>query len=185
MIGTESRRRPDLSRWLMVALSAALLGSMLYLGVREGRVANPIGVGASAPRFRLPRYLGGSLSLDELRGKVVVLDFWATWCPPCAAEMPSFAKLAREFQDRGVVVVTASRDEGETAVAAVGSFIARNAPELAPTVVFADDLTAQDYRVESLPLLYVIGRDGQILAAYSGYASEAVLRERIERALSK
>jgi cytochrome oxidase Cu insertion factor (SCO1/SenC/PrrC family) len=99
--------------------------------------------------------------------------------------MPSLAKLAREFQDRGVVVVAASRDEGETAVAQVGAFIARKAPDLAATVVFADDPTAQEYRVESLPLLYLIGPEGQILGAYSGYASEAVLRERVERALSR
>jgi thiol-disulfide isomerase/thioredoxin len=169
----------------MVVLSALLLGTMLYLGVQEGRVAAPIEVGASAPPFRMPRYLGGSLSLDELRGKIVLLDFWATWCPPCAAEMPSLAKLAREYQDRDLVVVAASRDEGESAAAQVGTFIARRAPDLAANVVFADDPTASDYRVESLPLLYLIGRRGDILGAYSGYASEAVLRGRIEQALSK
>lgn len=172
-------------RWLTRLLVVLLLSAIAYLGVREARDGALVRKGSVAPSFKLARYGGGTLALDELRGKVVMLEFWATWCPPCVAELPSLSKLAKEFEPRGVVLVAADRDEGSTAKSDVGIFVARRVPELAQSIVFADDATALKYRVSALPTLYFIGRDGKIIESYSGYASESVLRSRIERALAE
>lgn len=172
-------------RWAIVFFGALLLAAIAYLGVREARQKQLIRKGTVAPSFKLARYGGGTLGLDELRGKVVMLEFWATWCPPCVAELPSLTKLAKEFEPRGLVLVAANRDDAPTAKADVETFVAKRAPELAPNVVFADDATALTYRVESLPTHFFIDREGKIIGSYSGYASESTLRSRIERALKQ
>ncbi len=181
-----SRRAPARGgRFVTGLLVALLLAAIAYLGVREAQHHALVHKGTVAPSFQLARYAGGRLALDDLRGKVVMLDFWATWCPPCIAEMPSLVKLAQEFEPRGLVLVAANRDEGETAKAEVGIFVAKHVPNLARSIVFADYATALSYRIESLPTMYFIARDGKILESYSGYASESVLRSRIERALAR
>jgi len=172
-------------RWLTGLLVVLLLSAIAYLGVREAQDGALLRKGSAAPSFRLARYEGGTLALDELRGKVVMLDFWATWCPPCVAELPSLSKLAKEFEAKGLVLVAAHRDEGSAARADVGRFVAKRAPELAQNIVFANDATAAKYRIDAIPTLYFIGRDGKVIDSYSGYASESVLRSRIERALAQ
>ncbi len=189
-IQSESSRTPRagrvLSGRLLIFLLVALLGlSIAYLGIKDARLGAGVQVGAAAPAFKQQRYSGGTVSLEELRGQVLMLDFWATWCPPCVAEMPVLMKLAREYESRGLVFLAANRDEADGARAQVGVFIAERAPELAKNVVFADDAMAASYGVDSLPMLYFIGKDGRVLEAYSGYASEGQLRRRIEAALGK
>jgi thiol-disulfide isomerase/thioredoxin len=173
---------PPGGRWVILALAGLLFAGVLYLGVLEARRSPMEGV--SAPSFKLERYLGGSLALEDLRGRVVMLDFWATWCPPCVAEMPSLVKLAREYEPKGLAFVAANRDEGDTARLQVKRFLTKHAPDLAPDIVFADDVTASRYQVRSLPMLYFIDRDGKVLGSYAGLASESALRKQIEQALA-
>ncbi len=182
---SESIRRPGFGRLVIIALAAVLGLSIAYLGVKDAQQQEGLRTGAAAPPFQLARYGGGSMALGDLRGKLVMLDFWATWCPPCVAEMPMLVKLAREYEPKGLVLVAASRDEGSTAAAEVGIFISQRVPELASSVVFADDAMATSYGVDSLPMLYFIGRDGRVVEAHSGYASEGMLRRSIEAALGK
>ncbi len=172
-------------RLLIIGLVALLTASIAYLGLNEARQEAGIRKGAMAPPFKLARYGGGTVSLEELRGKVVMLDFWATWCAPCVAEMPSLSKLAREYEGKGLVFLAVNRDEAEIAPAQVGVFIAQRASELSKSVVFGDDRMAMSYAVEALPMMYFIGRDGRVLESYMGYVSESALRRRIESALAQ
>lgn len=169
---------------LGVILVGLLFSAFLYLGVREAKQSHTLDKGAPAPGFSLARYEGGTLSLSALRGKVVLLDFWASWCEPCLAEIPYLVKLAREYEPKGLVLVAANRDEGANANASVGVFVSRRAPDLAPYIVFADTAVVGLYQINSLPTVYFIDRQGKILSSYSGYSPEAAMRSRVEQALS-
>ncbi|HXN40787.1 MAG TPA: TlpA disulfide reductase family protein [Myxococcaceae bacterium] len=165
-------------------LVGLLFGAFLYLGVREAKQSHTLAQGAPAPGFSLARYEGGTLSLSALRGKVVLLDFWASWCEPCLAEIPFLVKLAREYEPMGLVLVAVNRDEGANVKASVGVFVAKQAPDLAPYIVFADTAVAAHYQINFLPTVYFIDREGKILSSYSGYSPEAAMRSRVEQALS-
>jgi thiol-disulfide isomerase/thioredoxin len=139
----------------------------------------------ATPEFVMERYGGGKLALSELRGKVVMLDFWATWCPPCQEEMPSLVKLAKEFEGQGLVFVAASRDDDDVKEELVRQFLGRNLPELEPYVVYANDEVAMAFRVEALPTLYFLNREGKVIDAVRGMMSEPALRRRVENALKQ
>jgi len=162
---------------------ALILLAFLYGGLRAARRPRLVLRGTIAPAFTLERYGGGRVSLDQLRGKVVLLNFWATWCPPCVEEMPTMVKVAHEYEPQGLVLLAANRDEEQRAKAAVGIFVANRIPELASHVVFADASTSASYRVVMLPTSYLIGRDGKVLDSYAGYLAEPMLRKKIEQVL--
>jgi len=165
-------------------LIAAAVGLVVHWGVDEARRVKLVHGGKPAPAFSLQKFGGGTVSLAGLKGKVVMLDFWATWCPPCRAEMPDLTRLAKEYESKGLVFVAANRDDAETQKVEVGMFVDK-LPALGPSVAFADDAMSDAYRIEVLPTMYFIGKQGEILDAYTSYASESTLRDRIERALAE
>ncbi|MDY7228786.1 TlpA disulfide reductase family protein [Hyalangium sp. s54d21] len=168
----------------MLVLTALFgLGGLVYLGVTEAQRSKMVPEGARPMSFQLGRYGGGTLALEDLRGKVVMLDFWATWCPPCQEEMPALVKLAKEYESQGLVFVAASRDDDDVKEEVVDQFVKRFLPELGPYVVYANDDVARAFKVEALPTLYFLDREGKVTDAVRGMMSEAALRKRIERAL--
>lgn len=170
--------------WLVRILVGAIAAGILYLGVIEAQRSALIPKGAAAPEFKAARFKGGDVALGELKGNVVMLDFWATWCGPCVSEMPSLVKLAKEYEGKGLVFLAANQDDPDDAESRVEAFVAKRVPDLGRFVVFPEPLAAQAYKVNALPTLYFIGRDGKVLEGHSGAASEATLRKWIERALA-
>src|SRR6218665_773333 len=185
------------SKVVFVVTGLLGLAGLSYLGVQQalrarlasGGTAGPTGKmqrhekGKRSPPVKMQRYENGTLSLADLQGKVVMLDFWATWCAPCQAEMPSLVKLAKEYEGQGLVFVAASRDDMPDAPLFVQEFIQSRMPELAPYVVFAPDELAAIFQVTALPTLYFLDRQGRVVDAQRGMLSESALRQRIERAL--
>jgi thiol-disulfide isomerase/thioredoxin len=171
----------------VLALVAVTLGFLVVQGAISARRSKSpyLAEGTPAPDFTFERYEGGQVSLSELRGKVVLLDFWATWCPPCIAEMPTLVNLAREYEGQGVVFLAANRDDAPIARAAVRSYAARKLPGVTQYTAFADDLTTRKYSVVSYPTLYVLDRQGKVVEARSGFTTEGQLRAQIENALKK
>jgi thiol-disulfide isomerase/thioredoxin len=171
---------------VLLGLTAVFgLAGLLYLGVMEAQRGKLVPDGASSPSFQMERYRGGKLALSDLRGKVVMLDFWATWCPPCQEEMPSLVKLAKEYESQGLVFVAASRDDDDVKEELVDQFVKSHLPELAPYAVYANDDVARAFRVEALPTLYFLDREGKVTDAVRGMMPEASIRRRIESALKQ
>lgn len=123
------------------------------------------------PDFALQALDGKTWKLSEHRGQVVLVNFWATWCPPCRAEMPGLARVSRELAaDHFVIAGIAMDDEG---AAVVKPFAERRSipyPILVPPAVFP-----LGNGVESLPTSFLVDREGRIAKVYVGEISEAVL----------
>ena len=100
---------------LIVLPSALVLSGAVFLAVRP-RSPHAVKVGESAPRFDLPTLPEGAARLGDFRGQVVVLNFWATWCPPCVEETPSLEKFAEQMRPEGVAVIGVSVDQDQTAL---------------------------------------------------------------------
>ncbi len=127
-------------------------------------------VGKTAPEFTVEAWGGGRIRLSDYEGKVVVLDFWGTWCPPCLRGLPHLDQVYRAAKDRDVVVLaiatTDTRDRYE-------DWMAENKGKYALTFAFDDspgnDIAYSLYQATGMPTTYVIGKDGRVAAAFDGY----------------
>jgi len=120
-----------------------------------------------APGFTLADVRGGKVDLSGLRGKVVLVEFWATWCPPCRESIPDLHSLHDKYKDRGLAVVAISLDKGADAASAVGSFMKEHA--IRYPVLMDDGKTSQSYGVTSIPALFLIDKDGRIVKRVAGF----------------
>ena len=147
---------------ILLIVGGAAFG-FISLQERRGR---GLETGKAVPDFRLPALAGGTGDLVSLRGRVVLLNFWATWCPPCVAEMPSLDRLSRALASEGLVVVGISVDNDE---AALREFVAHH--RLGFTILRDPGAhTAAAYRVTGYPQTFLIGRDGTLLKTFLGPA---------------
>jgi peroxiredoxin len=140
----------------------------------------PEWVGRDAPDFSLLDLDGRQVKLSAMRGKVVVLDFWATWCGPCKEELPILEKIRDEYKAKAVEFWGISDEEPSK----VKYWMARNKTNLS-TVIDPETKTSDQYRVDGIPALIVIGRDGKILSYYTGPQTEQSLRSAIDLALNE
>ncbi len=114
--------------------------------------------------FELEDLAGRKVKLASLAGRVVFLNFWATWCPPCRAEMPSMERLHARLRDRGLVVLGVDLQEGKGEVEA----FVREYKLTFPIVLDRSGSGGAAYGVRSIPTTFLIGRDGMILAGRMG-----------------
>ncbi len=136
-------------------------------------------VGKPAPAFTLTRFDGGTVSLEELRGKVVFLNFWASWCPPCRAEARMLEAAWQAYRDRDVVFVGANIQDQEPAARA---FLEEFGITY-PNGVDRGSRTAIDYGVWGLPETFIIDRTGRITYKHVGGIGWATLTARLDEAL--
>jgi cytochrome c biogenesis protein CcmG, thiol:disulfide interchange protein DsbE len=168
-------------RWL-IPLSALPLLALLAYGFRLNPrdIPSPL-VGRPAAAFSLSTFDGQSVSLESLRGQVVVLNFWASWCnPACYDEAPVLERGWRAWRDRGVMVVGV--DIQDTAEAAQ-----RFMRQFDLTFPNARDLSGKvsiDYGVYGVPETFFIDRRGQIRAKHVGAVTDAVFRAKVESLLA-
>ncbi len=130
----------------------------------QPRVAPPIEPGRSAPTFALPDLDGEAHALADLRGKVVLVNFWATWCKPCEDEMPAMERLYQQLRARGFELWAVSVDEEVEPVAAFRDRLGLTFPILHDP---AKDV-AQTYQSARFPETFLIDRDGTLVERYIG-----------------
>ena len=121
-------------------------------------------INSKAPDFTLKDLAGKNVSLSSFRGKVVLLNFWATWCPPCRDEMPSFNKLYHELNKRGLEIIAVSTDGS---VSGVKSFVEKIKVDF-PVLSDADRTISKQYRVFSMPTTFLIDKTGKIVDKFYG-----------------
>jgi len=118
-----------------------------------------------APDFTLTSIDGNRVSLAEHRGKVVLLDFWATWCPPCRAAIPHVVELQNQYRADGFAVVGMNMDQDSEDLTA---FLQRNTVNY-PIVRVTEDVRMAYGGVSSIPIAFLIDRQGRIRQKYLGY----------------
>ena len=135
-----------------------------------------------APNFMLKDSSGKTVRLKDYRGKVVLLDFWATWCTGCKKEIPWFSELQRKYGEKGFAMVGVSLDEGGWNV--LKPFLAEN--KVPYRMLLGDDPTAQRYGIQNLPDTFLIDRQGRVAAAYmAGLVDKDDIEANIKALLSK
>ena len=161
--------------WIIAAVAVGFLLILGYgLRSRSGSL-----VGAPAPDFALSLFDGGELSLADLRGSVVVVNFWASWCAPCRDEAPVLERVWREHEDQGAVFVGVNfRDVPAKAKAFIKEFDLTypNGPDPYNRV-------SRAYGITGVPETFLIARDGHVVEHYIGPVSEAGLRSALEEVL--
>ncbi len=158
--------------WLVRGTVVAALAVVVVLGWRSQR-GGPIVAGSRAPEFRAESLAGDTISLASLRGHVVLLNAWATWCAPCREEMPALEKLYRELGPKGLRVVAVSEDAAPAGVEAAASRrdVASFARELGltfPVLLDPSGRLQEGWGIIGLPTTYLIGRDGRVVRRLLG-----------------
>lgn len=145
---------------ILVGEGVASAEDPLFAAMRVMHVSGEI----PAPAFALPTPDGRTIDLAGLRGKVVLLNFWATWCPPCREEMPSMERLHQEFKDQGLVVLAVNVQESPKRVV----LFMRGFQLSFPTVLDADTTVTARYQVRGLPATFLIDRQGRLVGQVIG-----------------
>lgn len=180
----------SIPNWIWSVLGGVLFAGLLAGVVTIGESESAAGRGLpeaekteDAPDFSLETLEGNTFRLRDHRGKVVVLNFWATWCPPCRREIPDFVALQRDLGEEGLqfVGVALERDAGPPEVRAFADEMDINYP-----VGLGDGSIARKYGgVRSLPMTFVIGPEGQIQKTIPGMTTEDRIRPVLEALLEE
>ena len=175
---------------IRLILAFVLLALGIYFGVRQHSQssggAGPQALGETkqlkaAPDFTLTDINGQPLRLADYKGKVVLLDFWATWCAPCRSEIPRFVAWQKQYGPQGLQVIGLSMDDDSKPVPAFMQQFGIDYP-----VALGDAKLADQYGgVLGLPVTFVIGRDGQIYHKHIGLTDMALLEGEIKQLLEK
>jgi len=145
--------------WAVSAQAGPPDANMEAFGVQQPRVIK------SAPNFTLTDLDGARKSLSDMRGKVVLLTFWATWCAPCRHEMSQIEALWEQYRNHGFTVLAVNVDRGN--ISGIRDFIRQRNLSF-PSVLDPDGTVRNTYGVRALPTTYLIGRDGKIIGRIIG-----------------
>jgi peroxiredoxin len=175
---------------VVFALMVVVLAGLLLLARFQGkfpagraRSAAVATKGLAAPDFVLTDLQGHNVKLSDLRGKAVVLNFWATWCPPCKQEIPWFVELQKRYGSEGLQVVGVSMDD-EGDQKDVAKFAAEQSINY-PVLLGKDNVASQYGGIEYLPTTFYIDRDGVVMDRVFGQpGSRDEIEQNVKRALA-
>jgi peroxiredoxin len=162
-----------------------LAGALLVLaGCSSAPVEEPLEINIKplverqkAPSFALKDANGATVTPAEYKGKVVLLNFWATWCVPCKAEIPWFQEFDKKYKDQGFAVLGVSLDEEGWAV--VKPYVAERKVTYR-MVIGSEEVSTMYGGIDSLPTTFIIDKEGKIAAIHAGLVSKATYQKEIE-----
>ena len=165
--------------WVQIPVYAGVVGLLILVALQMRRngplAAGPVGAGQRAPEFTLTTFDGQNVSLSGLRDKVVVVNFWASWCIPCEEEAAALENTWRAYRDRGVVLIGVDYVDTETEARA---FLDRfditypNGPDLGTKI-------SQAYRIQGVPETYIVDKTGTLARVIIGPTTAADLQAAI------
>ena len=154
---------------ILAMLLAAMLALPAGAGALDSELARAAGMEAypvplKAPTFDLPALTGEAHAKTHYQGKVVLLNFWASWCPPCREEFPSLERLQQSLGDKDFTVLAVSVMDSETGIA---RFLGGHKPPF-DVLLDAEGKIARNYRAMGVPVTYLLDREGRMLAGKTG-----------------
>jgi thiol-disulfide isomerase/thioredoxin len=180
---------------IVLTVVALIVAAMIFSASRSSRSGANSGLvtgqdaglqgdlkGKVAPNFELATLDGKTMKLSDLKGKAVVLDFWATWCVPCKIEMPWFVELQKQYGPQGLAVIGVAMDDSSN------EEIAKFAKEMGVNypILRGKEAVGEAYGgLPGLPTTFFIGRDGKIVDQDAGLVSRKVIEENIKLALAQ
>ena len=169
-------------------LAVALVGILVIQGctpssqsiISDGQEATAgVNVGELAPDFTLIDLEGNQVSLSDFRGKTVFVNFWATWCPPCRAEMPEIEAVYQEYKDKGVVVIGVDIREAEEEVR---QYVQQGGYSWTFVLDTTGEVTT-NYRITAIPTSLFIDREGIIRAMKVGAMTKRAMETKLAEAM--
>jgi len=165
---------------LLLFAGVIVAGGAGLAALRADRGDTPNPASQTAPEWNLKDLDGKEVRLSDFKGKVVILDFWATWCGPCQREIPGFVNLQKDYGNRGLLVIGVSLDEGDvTAVKTFANRMSMNYP-----VLLGNNKITSDYgNIEAIPTTFIIDQQGMIAGKHVGYVEKRQCEAEIKRLL--
>ena len=173
------RRRTGLLAGVVAAVAVIVALLATGLGRDPSVIASPL-VGRAAPNFTLPQLDGAPVTLARLRGQVVVINFWASWCAECKIEQAALDRAWQQFQDSGVVVIGVNFEDSTSAAR---SYV-RTADVTYPVVEDSASRTALAYGLHGVPETFVVNQSGRIVSRVIGPVDAAALAGEINSMLA-
>ena len=158
--------------WFLVVISLFFVAFVVYQTTRTA----PSNTALPGKNIQLQTLDGRTTSLAEYSGKVIILDFWATWCPPCRREIPGYIRLYQRYRDRGLVIIGATYESGS--VSDIQQF-AMGIGINYPLVLGTRSLMQAYGGVRAFPTTFVIDRKGKVQRRYEGYRPESTFEKDI------
>ena len=171
-----------MGRKLLLVAIVLLIGGVIFWQNRHshGPAPMPLTANAPAPQFAVADLNGQPIDSANFRGKVVLVDFWATWCVPCEAEIPHLVEWQNQHSADGLQVIGLSMDD---TASPVKRYVEKH--KMTYPVAMADEKTIAAFGgVLGLPANILIGRDGKLIAKHVGVTDIHVLQQEVERALA-
>ncbi|TDL83190.1 redoxin domain-containing protein [Peribacillus frigoritolerans] len=167
-----------LKRILAIGLLVFLAGYAIWFAILPKEPKEGLEVGNKPPQFELEMLNGENVQLDDVKGKKVMVNFWATWCPPCEAEMPEMQKLQNEHQDN-LVVLAVNMTNAEKSREDVESFISKRKLTF-PVALDKDGRVSVQYEVYSYPTTYFLDEEGKIMNISRGAMTKETMEKLLE-----
>ncbi|MBM7634012.1 TlpA family protein disulfide reductase [Geomicrobium sediminis] len=164
------------------SIGALLIATLVMGGIIYNSVSSPpmgVNQGEEAPDIELPQAGGESMSLNDVRGTFVIMNFWASWCEPCIREFPMLNQVHQKFGDERVNVLAVNMSSFERTMDEAMEFL-DDRPVTMPVLFDMDGEMADEYQVAGLPTTYLINEEGIIVDIIMGEVTEEMLIERIQ-----